>query len=308
MNRIILSLVFVFTALPAILFSQTNQDNINACVGTDTISSYYPFTTWWMDGRTEMLFNASEIATAGGAEGIIMSLAFNVKSFDTLTMNGFNIKMLNTVATSINGFTNGGWQVVYSGTYKVTGTGWQTIYFQNPFGWNGDDNILIEVCYNNSRWTWYSFVNASSVSGKTWGQFNDLPNGDGCIDLTSGSAVNYRPNVCFGISPYTGTRNGNSQLPKKYALMQNYPNPFNPTTTIRYEIPSLSSPRILGGDPVTLKVYDVMGREIAILVNEKQSAGTYEVTFDASRYPSGVYYYRMQAGLFSDTKRMILVK
>ncbi len=85
-----------------------------------------------------------------------------------------------------------------------------------------------------------------------------------------------------------------------FKLYQNYPNPFNPITTIKYQIPELNF--------VTIKVYDVLGNEMAILVSEEKSAGTYEVGFNASYIPSGVYFYRLQAGSFIETKKMVLMK
>ena len=85
-----------------------------------------------------------------------------------------------------------------------------------------------------------------------------------------------------------------------FNLDQNYPNPFNPSTTIKYQIPELSF--------VTLKVYDVLGNEIAILVNEEIPTGIYEVEFIATTLPSGVYFYRLQAGSFVETKKMVLMK
>ncbi len=86
----------------------------------------------------------------------------------------------------------------------------------------------------------------------------------------------------------------------EFNLSKNYPNPFNPTTIIVYYIPRLSF--------VTLKVFDVLGNEIGILVNEKKAIGTYEITWYAGSLPSGVYFYRLQAGDFIDTKRMVLLK
>ena len=90
------------------------------------------------------------------------------------------------------------------------------------------------------------------------------------------------------------------QLPTVYSLMQNYPNPFNPTTEIRYQISEVSN--------VSLKVYDVLGREVRTLVNRKQGPGTYEVQFDASGLSSGVYFYRIKAEHFVDTKKLLLLK
>jgi len=85
-----------------------------------------------------------------------------------------------------------------------------------------------------------------------------------------------------------------------YILKQNYPNPFNPTTSIKYQIPELSF--------VTLKVYDVLGSKVATLVNKGQPQGNYEIEFDATTLPSGIYFYRIQAGSFVETKKMVLLR
>ena len=90
------------------------------------------------------------------------------------------------------------------------------------------------------------------------------------------------------------------RIPSEYNLAQNYPNPFNPSTTIKY---SLSNPEI-----VTLKIFDVLGKEVATLVNEQKPAGDYEVNFHAEQLVSGVYYYKLIAGDFVSTKKMIFMK
>jgi hypothetical protein len=83
-------------------------------------------------------------------------------------------------------------------------------------------------------------------------------------------------------------------------LAQNYPNPFNPSTTIRYQLPQ--------DGMVTLKVYDILGSEVATLVNEQKAAGRFEVNFDASRLASGVYIYKITSGGYVSSKKMLLVK
>ena len=90
------------------------------------------------------------------------------------------------------------------------------------------------------------------------------------------------------------------EIPTEYALQQNYPNPFNPSTTIKYELPKSSM--------VRLSVYDMLGREVSVLVNEGKNAGSYEVKFSAAGLSSGVYCYRLQAGDFVQTKKLMLLK
>ena len=90
------------------------------------------------------------------------------------------------------------------------------------------------------------------------------------------------------------------QLPTEYALLQNYPNPFNPSTRIHYELPR--------DGPVQIVVYDLLGREVATLVNEVKAAGRYDINFTTARISSGVYFYRMQAGSFVSVKKMLVLK
>ncbi len=98
----------------------------------------------------------------------------------------------------------------------------------------------------------------------------------------------------------TGISTGPTSQPASYELNQNYPNPFNPTTNFEFRVSGLGF--------VTLKVYDVLGREVAVLVNDARPPGVYTVRWDASGYASGVYMYRLQAGTFVKTKKMIHTK
>jgi hypothetical protein len=97
-----------------------------------------------------------------------------------------------------------------------------------------------------------------------------------------------------------GINNNNNSLPTSYSLAQNYPNPFNPSTQITYDIPK--------DGLVNIAVYDVLGREVSTLVNKFEKTGRYSVTFDASNINSGVYFYKISAGGFTETKKMILIK
>lgn len=106
--------------------------------------------------------------------------------------------------------------------------------------------------------------------------------------------VTVRYNDIIGIQPIS------SEVPNSFSLSQNYPNPFNPVTKIKFELPKSTN--------VKLIIYDALGREITVLVNEKQLAGIYETDWDAANYPSGVYFYKLITDYYSETRKMILLK
>ncbi len=113
----------------------------------------------------------------------------------------------------------------------------------------------------------------------------------------------YETNFTYTVE--VGVEDNKVDLPEKYVLYQNYPNPFNPTTTISYEIPDQArNDNML----VQLKIYDVLGREVSTPVNKEQTAGIYQVQYDASNLGSGVYFYQIRAGSFVESKKMILLK
>jgi hypothetical protein len=124
------------------------------------------------------------------------------------------------------------------------------------------------------------------------------------------SALLYGTNIFVGtetggvfrapISALTTGVNEKNELPNDFNLSQNYPNPFNPTTTISFSLPSKSY--------VSLKVFDALGREVSILVSKELTAGTYSQQWNSGSLPSGVYFYRLQAGNYSETRKLVLLK
>jgi hypothetical protein len=127
-----------------------------------------------------------------------------------------------------------------------------------------------------------------SLTGIVYYSFNQYK----FVPRTDADFVNV---VLTGVDESTG-----SPVPASYALAQNYPNPFNPSTVIEYSVP-------VGGD-VSLKIYNLLGQEVRSLVNTVQPAGRYTVRFDAGSLSTGVYFYRMQAGSFTQIRKMVLVK
>jgi hypothetical protein len=96
--------------------------------------------------------------------------------------------------------------------------------------------------------------------------------------------------------------------PKEFVLYQNYPNPFNPTTTIKFEIPSVIASEAKQSLMVSLKVYDILGNEVATLVNEEKQPGVYEVEYNSENLSSGIYFYQLKAGEFTSIKKMVLLR
>jgi Tol biopolymer transport system component len=98
----------------------------------------------------------------------------------------------------------------------------------------------------------------------------------------------------------TDVKFSNSNLPVIFSLSQNYPNPFNPTTTVNFSVPKSGF--------VTIKLYDILGKQVATLINDNKPAGNYSVKFDGSKLVSGVYFYRMETGSFSQSRKLLLLK
>ncbi len=153
--------------------------------------------------------------------------------------------------------------------------------------------------------------------GNVWAQQGKKITGTGVDRANFGSSVSISADGNTAIIGEPGDGNGigaawiftrgaigfaekGEPIPLRLALVQNYPNPFNPSTTITYELPNSSE--------VRLSVLDILGREVSVLVNRRENAGSYEVQFEGSRLASGVYFYRLQAGSFVETKKLLLVR
>jgi hypothetical protein len=165
------------------------------------------------------------------------------------------------------------------------------------------DSVMYVESINNNQNTWEAptKVNLDIATSIDWfSRVSFIGNsGDDCFTLWKWNSATFAglySTSCFIPSDV----NDNQFLPDAYLLSNNYPNPFNPATKIQYAIGIRQF--------VTLKVYDMLGREVASLINEEKQAGEYEIEFDASEFSSGVYYYRLETDNYVETKKMMLLK
>ena len=168
-------------------------------------------------------------------------------------------------------------------------------YIDNPLTNNNPDaNILVTSILQNSGYFDHVQGVFYDVSQQKWALYNE-----DLTDYTVGIKYNIYVANSSGI-PTAVEEEKNPATVSNFELQQNYPNPFNPTTQIRFSLPEQSQ--------VTLKIYNVLGKEIATLVNDVKGAGVHEISFDGSGLASGVYFYTLQTGKFTQTHKMILMK
>jgi hypothetical protein len=139
--------------------------------------------------------------------------------------------------------------------------------------------------------------------------FSQTNTGTAYVTVEAGTFLNPNNRIVVNLTAEATTAeiNDSENEITGFSLSQNYPNPFNPTTAIRFSVGNI--PEIIAGRQlVTLKIYDVLGNEIATLINEEKPAGEYEVKFDGSSLSSGLYFYRLQAGNYSKTMKLTLLK
>lgn len=173
--------------------------------------------------------------------------------------------------------------------YVIWIRGTETAYIAGTIGLNG---AVKRTTDTGNNWTQMTTASVNSILGMDY-DYN-LPN------LCAYALAGNGSNVLKLTEEVIGIQQVNNVIPKNYLLEQNYPNPFNPTTNINYSIPKSGN--------VTIKIYNTLGALVNTLVNEHHSAGNYNVNFDAGGLSSGIYYYTITAGEFTDTKKMVLIK
>jgi hypothetical protein len=239
--------------------------------------------------------------TNGGANWTFYSFMVNNNEANLMDVyffdmqNGISVANLWNSQGGISRTTNGG----LNWTSQIFTYGLFGIDFPSPstgycVGFNG--YILKSTDGGNN---WSQQVSGTNVNLRSVDFLDSLVGyavGEGgtILETTNGGVV--------GVSIIT------NEIPESFSLSQNYPNPFNPSTKIKFDIPLSRGVPEGHGVSVTLKIYDLLGREVATLVNQQFKPGTYEVDWDGTNYPSGVYFYKLTTCFFKQTKRMVLIK
>ena len=278
---------------------------------------------------TKVFISAMAEATYTTNSATRSSFATNYWQQDGHIYSPGNVVGQNIYIIDRRNFTNGGdWDVYY---YKstngcITGTAWTSGYVDSysstttvptspdVYGKRGVVDLRVAYTYNNTALdsviytssTGGAFVSPVRVSYNDSSPFNAPPKpafknggGDDCFILWSQyDGNNVQSSRLCGST--VGITNNGTQVPHAYNLEQNYPNPFNPSTEIKFGLPSSGLAKMV--------VYDIEGRVVATLVDKVMDAGSYSVSFDASKISSGIYFYKLTSGNFVSTKKMVLVK
>jgi hypothetical protein len=253
----------------------------------------------------QWLVGASEYAqpTPALPGGSITALYLRISGTYPLgpaTYTNFHVLFGQSAITTLptGAFYTGTMDTVYrrtSVTFQAAINTWLLIPLDAPFPYNPAQSLIIQIgqCGATGTTTGFSLTH-TILTGfrRSWSV-------GGCPFVWAGQQANVLHNG-LAITYPVGAGNNNNEVPNSYKLEQNYPNPFNPVTSIAYSIPK--------SGPVKLTIYDMLGREVAVLVNEFKQAGSFSVDFDASELSSGAYLYKIEAGDFRDSKKMMLVK
>jgi hypothetical protein len=240
--------------------------------------------------------------TDGGQtwEREILNVSRGATLFDIFFINemrGFCVGSNGVIYRTIDGSQT--WHEVESGTQKSLAS---VFFIDIDHGWiSGFAGTIIKTTDGGATWNpQFSGVATNDLIGI---YFTDSENGWAVGE--GGTIISTND----GGGPITNFEDEQVEIPTQFLLSQNYPNPFNPTTKIIYQIPGQArNDNSIGLTSVSLNIFDVLGKHIVTLVDEKQKPGNYEATWDALRFSSGVYFYRITVGIFSETKKMILMK
>lgn len=293
----------VFKAMASMVSSQAETDESTYRYDLAGMSFYNSYMNYWVSATPSISYALRFTPTASGTVASITA-GLRYTTYTAGAKTSLNCDVYSNTSGSLQGIPG----TKLGGTARVLDSldYWTTVCF----------DLLpesITVAAGTDYHVVLSLTNASSSDSVQIITDDGTANSDNRTSMLSGSTwtnssswsananrnIRVRP-VILSTSQPLAVSGSSEDVPGTWALGQNYPNPFNPTTVITYQVPVLST--------VKLAVYDVLGREVAVLVNEKTAAGTHQVKFDGRRFASGVYFYRMQAGSFNQTRKLCLLK
>lgn len=262
-----------------------NDDSVTVTIGNGTLQIQYPFSTFWMAGRTQMLILKGEILAGGGSAGTISSLGFDVSSYDTIMLHGFNIRLRNTEKDGLTEWITDSMSNGYSGQYRITGNGWQMIALQNAFFYKGG-NLLIEICYTNGTSSNFSKVYGTQELNTPWRIFTyNADNSEGCLFAVHATS-NTRPNTRLIIHPGVAATGTVKTVPLKI-----YPNPASGDVFLE---------SANGIDRI--RIIDFNGKEIATL----EGINSVRYRLELTDFTSGIYFVEV-TGSYGDRDSKVLV-
>ena len=292
------SAVSTFTTL-------SSSSNTTVILGTGTgTTAVAPYGTANMDEKVQFIITKSQLVAAGytSSANFIKSLAFNVASASSQTMNGFTIKIGNTTAASFSStsFLNASMSTVYSGN-KVTSTGWNTHTFTTPFTYNGTSNLLIEICWNNTSKSSNSNVRYSTTPTYQTLYYKANVSAGGVCGNASGTKSYCRPNIklIFSSTPAmnkefeTESEETEKTIEEVTSLIV-YPNPAESMATIQLD-------RTI--EKAQIKVFDIMGK---LIFSDNLNNNTY--LLQLGNFPAGIYQIVIQTGNEYLVKKLIVQK
>ncbi|MEO8446217.1 MAG: S8/S53 family peptidase, partial [bacterium] len=294
--------VYAYSGNDSLASSQTYNMRIKRLpiatitIGSGTADESYPLNRFYNYYRWQGLYLGSEIGTYGQIRKIKF---YQNNSVSGISNENLRIFMKTTTDQTLPtaSWDTTGMTLVFSGvTTSLAAPGWQEIQLTNPIFFNPTQNIMISIGRDFqqyvSSYPKYAYSTSATYLSRRGQSDTQYP-----LSLTQ--SFN-RANIQFEMSLTTDVSNNLTGLPETFSLSQNYPNPFNPVTIINYQLPVNSS--------VKIRIYDVLGKEVMTLVDQKLNAGKYSVEFNGNNLASGAYFYRLEAGEFTDIKRMILLK
>lgn len=295
----------------------TTSNTVQIGSGTGTTGAV-PYGTYYMDERAQFILTQSELAAAGysSTNSYLRALSFYVTTASSQTMYGFTIKMRHTTATSFSSssfLSSSGMTTVYSGSYTATTNAWNAHTFSSAFQYNGTDNILIEICWDNSTYTTNSSVQYTTTSSyKTLYYRADVSSGGVCSN-TSGTRTYNRPNVRLLFKSSATGKFGEEQHEPSTPIildlsnginMNVFPNPVSSQMNVDYKVAEDNS-------SVLIQLYDMKGILIMSGGNDKMPAGNYTYTVDVNTRTAcsnGIYLCTVNVNGQTETKRFMVLK